>query len=353
MTRIPRRSAARAVLCVTTILAAHWNFAEAAGAEDGAAHRSDAFQKAGWGVFVHYLAEVVCDGAESKAEDWNRVVDGVDVERLAGQLASVGANYCFVTLGQNSGFYCAPNAAYDRFVGIEPSKCSKRDLIADLYEALEPEGIRLMVYLPAGAPDKDPLAMEALEWKNGQYPIWKYPQGGPDGGDPRLENFQRKWEAIIREWSIQWGDKVTGWWFDGCYFPHAMYLHPDPPNFASFAAAARAGNPDSVVAFNPGVRYPIRSITPAEDYAAGEANELDKVVCEGRWVDGVQFHMLSYLGERWGYGEPRFNNGQVIQWTRDILDNGGVVTWEVPIQPSGLIPKPFIDQLTALNQGLN
>jgi hypothetical protein len=42
----------------------------------------------------------------------------------------------------------------------------------------------------------------------------------------------------------------------------------------------------------------------------------------------------------------------VIAWTRAINNCGGVVTWDVPISPSGLIPQPFVDQLTALRKGL-
>ncbi len=315
---------------------------------DNQSHRTDWFNKAGWGVFIHYLAGIVAKGDETSVEEWNRVVDQMDVEGLADQLASISAGYLVITMGQNSGHYCSPNEAYDQIVGIQPSKCSRRDLISDLYNALQPKGIRLMVYLPSGAPDRDQTAMRALEWKNGKYPLWKYPNGGPDGGDDRLVNFQRKWEKVIRHWSLQWGEKVSGWWFDGCYFPIAMYQHPEPPNFYSFAAAARAGNPDSIVAFNPGVRYPIVSLTEVEDYTAGEITEPDRVTCQGRWVDSAQFHILCYLGEQWGRGEPRFTNQQVIQWTRDITEKGGVVTWEAPVLPDGLIPEAFVKQLKTL-----
>jgi len=38
--------------------------------------------------------------------------------------------------------------------------------------------------------------------------------------------------------------------------------------------------------------------------------------------------------------------------TRGIMEGGGVVTWDVPIQPTGVIPQPFIDQLRALSEGL-
>ncbi len=301
----------------------------------GVGSRTDWFQKAGWGVFTHYLADTVAEGEKTTPARWNQLVDAFDVNGLAGQLESVGAKYYFITLGQNSGHYIAPNAAYDRFTGIRPSKCATRDLVSDLAKALAAKGIRLFVYLPAGAPDRDPAAMRALEWRLGPYPN---------------REFQSRWEQVIAEWSRRWGNKVNGWWFDGCYWPNIMYRSATPPNFASFAAAARAGNPKSIVAFNRGVIYPILSMTEQEDYTAGEINEPDRVRCSGRWVDGVQFHMLSYLGKNWGHAPLRFQSSQVVDWTRRINEKGGVVTWDVPIQANGRIPQEFIDQLKALRK---
>ena len=115
-----------------------------------------------------------------------------------------------------------------------------------------------MVYLPAGAPDQDEVAMKKLEWTR---------------GPARNANFQRKWEQVIAEWSTRWGAKVRGWWFDGCYWPNAMYRFCSPPNFASFAAAARQGNPESAVAFNPGVTFPVIAESEQEDYTAGEIDD--------------------------------------------------------------------------------
>ncbi len=314
--------------------------------------RAEWMYEAQWGVFCHYLSGIALKNHQETPENWNWVVDHFDVEALAEQLDFVKARYFVITLGQNSGYYCSPNAAYDRMVGNEPSKCSNRDLVADLADALIPRGIKLLVYLPAGAPDRDPKAMAALEWTPGKYPIWSHPEGGPDDGDPRLDAFQQKWEEIIREWSTRWGDKVLGWWFDGCYYPIAMYDHPEPPNFASFAAAARAGNPDSIVAFNPGVFDPVITLSSEEDYTAGEINEPEKLMCPGRWLNGAQFHMLSYLGPKWAGSPPRFSPQQVIEITRGILSKGGVVTWEVPIRTSGIIPPDFMEQLHALGRSL-
>jgi hypothetical protein len=67
-------------------------------------------------------------------EEWNRLVDGFDAEGIARQLQSVGARYYQIGIGRNSGYYLSPNATYDKIMGTQPSRCSRRDLVADLYE---------------------------------------------------------------------------------------------------------------------------------------------------------------------------------------------------------------------------
>src|SRR3954454_10604450 len=104
-----------------------------------------------WGVMTHYLADWIArrehPGQRMTVDEWNNLVDHFNVDALADQIQSTGASYYLVTIGQNSGFYDSPNATYDRITGIAPSHCSRRDLIADLYEPLHRRGIKLMVYL--------------------------------------------------------------------------------------------------------------------------------------------------------------------------------------------------------------
>lgn len=304
------------------------------------AHRADWLKEAKWGVFTHYLT-----GVDATAEYWNEIVDSFDVNALANQLESVGAKYYFVTIGQNSGHYCSPNAAYDKYVGVTPSKCSKRDLVADLYDALQPKGIKLLVYISNGAPAADKTAVEKLKWEwgyEGGWPVFYTKRTGK-----RLVEFQRMWEDVLREWSLRWGKKICGWWIDGCYFSDEMYRHPDAPNFQSFTDALRAGNPDSIVAFNPGLLTPVITLTELEDYTAGEVADAFPV-CTGPKVGNAQYHILSYLGAQWGQGKPRFADEFVVGYTKDVNDKGGVVTWDVPISTDGKIPQEYINQLKKL-----
>ncbi len=314
---------------------------------------TDFLSEAGWGVFLHYLAPVVA-GDDIDPATWQRLVAGVNVEGLADQLAECGAGYLFVTVGQNSGYYLSPNETYDRIVGQEPTRCAERDLVADLHAALASRGIHLLVYLPSGAPDRDERATQAFGWRKGTQPVHARPARGADedgrpwGFDnPRLEGFQRKWEAVITEWSERWGERVRGWWFDGCYYPE-MYESPFPPNWTSLCAAARAGNPASILAFNPGVMVDLMVLTEQQDYAAGEISDTFPP-CTGRWIHGVQWHVLSYLGDTWGRGErPRFADDFAERYTRAAVEFGGAVTWDVPPRPDGLIDDAFLQRLRAI-----
>jgi hypothetical protein len=140
-----------------------------------------------------------------------------------------------------------------------------------------------------------------------------------------------------------------------------MYRFHDPPNFATFAAALKAGNPDAIVAFNPGVKVPVVALSKHEDYAAGEVTlpKLPQAVeaCSGRWLEcegvKVQYQILTFLGTTWCGGErPQWPDDKVVSLTRRLTEKGGVITFDVPIQKTGLIPSPFLQQLRVIGQAV-
>jgi hypothetical protein len=114
---------------------------------------TDWFRDAKYGVFMHFLP------ADANGLG---LVEKFDVEVLADQLKDAGAKYFVLTLGQNSGYFNAPNAAYNRFTGYgSGERCAKRDLPLALYQALHSRAIKLMLYLPCQAPNEDARAQSA------------------------------------------------------------------------------------------------------------------------------------------------------------------------------------------------
>lgn len=294
---------------------------------------TDWLEQSDYGVFMHFLP--------SDAESLGKV-DEFDVDGLAEQLERVGADYFVLTLGQNSGYYNAPNAVYDEYTGYEPGeRCAKRDLPLELYAALAERDIRLMLYLPCQVPNRDPHAQASFG----------LPQGPRD--QPLSVEFARRWAEVIGEWSRRYGDKVAGWWFDGAY----AHIGFNEEIGQIYAQTVKEGNPHAIVTFNPGVRL-IRW-TQAEDYTAGELNEPFGFVPEGRWVDGSQWHALTYLGARWSARDTRFPAQRWANWVRRVNAGGGTVSldagpnWDPQCGPIGCISEEQIAQLQVIQAELS
>src|SRR5438128_2578740 len=105
--RVMRRCSFIRLLALTVIMFLTGPVASAQG-------RAEWLKKARWGVMSHYLPDWIDPQRKWTSEEWNKLVEGFDVEGLAKQLESVGASYYLISIGQNSGFYLAPNATYDR-----------------------------------------------------------------------------------------------------------------------------------------------------------------------------------------------------------------------------------------------
>ncbi len=304
--------------------------------------RSEWMSTAKWGLFMHFLSAPPSTSVAGvqNADEWNRKVDAFNTDKLAEQLAESGAGYFYITIGQCSGYYCSPNESYERITGT--GKCSKRDLVNDLYESLSKYNIPLLVYLPSHAPSGDIQAFKALKC----IPPWNYSQWSPpdmdslkkyEEKDARISIFQRKWEAIIREWSMRWGRKIKGWWFDGGYYYETLYKNDNEPNFTSFAAAVRSGNPDSLFTLNSGVIYPPLTIDIEEDYTAGEINDVWRLPALGKYDKQALYHVLSFMGPYWGKGPSRFTAEEMTKYARKITDYGGAFTWDIPFNQDGTL----------------
>jgi hypothetical protein len=264
---------------------------------------TDWFKDARYGVFMHFLP------GDPKTF---ALVDQFDVPSLASQLEAAGAKYFVLTLGQNSGYFNSPNKVYDRYTGYGPGeRCARRDLPLDLYRALQPRGIKLMLYLPCQVPNQDARAQKSFGLR----------QGKED--QPVNVEFANKWAEVIGEWSERYGDKVAGWWFDGGY----QHIGFNESIAAIYARAVKVGNPKAIVTFNPGVR--VIRWTKAEDYTAGELNDPLEQIPRSRWLDGSQWHALTFVGSTWGQRDVRYTDAQWGRWVSAVVANGGVVTFDL------------------------
>ena len=295
--------------------------------------RGSWFKEAKYGVFVHFLGG---------GPHWNKKVNSFDVKTLAAQMEQAGAGYVMFTLGQNSGYYCSPNATYNNYTGYEAGdRCSARDLPMELADALRQKKIKLVLYLPSRAPQSDKHAMKHLE--------------DVDQGQPAPQEFTRKWSEVIFEWSMRYGTKVSGWWFDGSYNTIGWDDLSKPYNWNTWAKACRAGNPDSILAFNPGtdITKAFKSLTKQQDYTAGEQNSFGLTPEENPATPGLQWHLLSYLGTHWAKADgPKNSDKCMIDYIQPVNEQRGVVTIDVNVADDGTVYTPHLEQLKSIAKAI-
>ncbi|WP_309115205.1 discoidin domain-containing protein [Saccharothrix sp.] len=306
-----------------------------------------------FGVMMHYLAEGCPAGCNLSdypnsmptVEQWNARVDNFDVAGVVQQVKSVGASWFQLSVGQNTGYFSAPNATYEALVPptqSHPSRLSRRDLVKELGAALHQAGIKFIVYLTSDAVQRDDYARQQL--------------GGPSQGwGAPNTTYQANWLNVVNTWSQQWGTDVDGYWVDGAYYSQLE------PFYDQMAVKLRSGNPNALLSFNAGFNVPLTSLTTQSDFTPGETgvNNWPRPT-NGRWVDnrGTQMQ-LQYLGvaqSDWGYPPDTpmsYSADRLVELTTGALRVGGAVTWDVGYKrENGHISDPAMAQFKQLGLAL-
>ena len=283
-----------------------------------------------WGLFSHFLPRLPGEQATGGISEsmWNKNVNAFEVSRLADQLEELKAPYFFITVGSGENYFCSPNSAFERLFGTGTGVVTERDLVAELAEELTPRGIKLCASLPAL------------------------------GGDGTAET-QEQYRRVITEWSERWGTSISAWWIDDGQLP-------DRAAYAAYTDAFKAGNGDALISYNTGplvLTYNLKGpTTDLEDFFAGQVDwylptcavrAFDKMEF---WVGpdyrGDQLHFLTFLGSYWGTGDPRFPDDFVIGWTKHTNNYSGTVTWDVPLDGSGIIPEQHFRQMSVFSRSI-
>lgn len=299
--------------------------------------KTDWFVAARYGVFVHYLEGLQNNPGQvaslGRSTSWDECVRQFDVEKFASRMREAGAGYVIFTMMQRTRFLIAPNATFDRMTAYRPGEaCATRDLVEDLYQALDKRGIALMLYWTGDGPCDDPKAAPAMAC--------------PTDGKV-TEKFIRNWAAVAREYGQRYGDKVKGWWCDGSY----RFIGYDEPKLAILADGLRAGHPGRIVALNPGVEEHVRPYSRHEDFTTGEQNSFTDLPAS-RFVNGEQWHVLSYLGANWGQPGTCRTKRELVDYVHAVNSVGGVVTIDVLLYRDGELDRSQLEVLKALRPGL-
>ena len=222
-------------------------------APEAHAGRADWMAEGSYGLMTHYLIAPPGETAEEKTAAFNATIDAFDLDVFVRQFEESGADWLIFTIGQNTGYYCAPNDFLDRAL---PGHTSARNLALELAKRVHGLGKRFIAYLPAEVAGQSDEIKAAFAWN-------------PDD----QSEFLKRYLAFVKAFSQMLGSNCDGWWFDGCYDP----IHRGQWNWQDWCDAARTGNPASAIAFNDGSFCIGREkpVSPLQDYHAGEVHMLE------------------------------------------------------------------------------
>lgn len=303
-----------------------------------AVERTARLHDAKWGVFNHFLGHNV-----KTAEEWNKRVNGFNVDKLADQLKECGAKFYFITVMQGRKWMCAPNATFDRIADTKPGEaCSQRDLPMELADALAKRGIDLYLYF------------------TGDGPYLSIPEGTHFGFiEPRskgvTKEFVGKWAAVLEEYAVRYGDKVKGWWIDGCY---ADFLKYNNDLLRMYELAVKKGNPHAVIAMNNGVKPEYLKYYRNDDFTAGEFNDFTTLPVGRFTPDWAQTFLLAPLGTSktsspfgaWSQTGCKRDAKYMADFVEMFNKNGGVVAVEVHVNDDGSFDADQFEVLKAIGE---
>ena len=289
----------------------------------------DRFYAKKWGVFNHFLYVIQNNPSNpnsyGKQTDWDTLVNEFDTETLAKNLHEIGAGYYVITVMQGTKYMIAPNATFDKIAGTKPGEaCSKRDLIEDLYQSLSKYGIDLFLYFTGDGPYKN-----VEEGKK-----FGFTEPREDGV---TRAFVEKWASVLEEYAVRYGDKIKGWWIDGCYKDWFKYTDE---LLELYYKACKKGNPSALVSLNPGLKDSIELGFTYEDFLCGE--QIDFVfIPEQRFYGNAQAHILAPLGVGectiggWGVFGVKRDAEYLTDYIQKVHEAGGVLTIDIGVYRDG------------------
>lgn len=295
-----------------------------------------------WGVFNHYICSPGRDAIYGvDLSDWNATVDSFDTEALAKNLHEMGAGYYFITLIHGTEYMLAPNPTYDRLMGVPAGVlCPHRDLVADIYESLKKYGIKLCLYFNCLSPFNNTFSPQYRE----RVGIFSDRLPEPQFNVLTEENakeFVQNWSAVLRDFTLRYGDKISAWWLDSCY----TYAGYTDELLSCYYDAIKAGNPNAIIGFNKaellaGDGSKLKKSCKYEELTCGEHNTFDYFPTVGE-VDGALTHLLIPLGKergfcgRWCSPETDYTREFIRDYISRVNEVGGIVTVDIFVTPDG------------------
>lgn len=277
-----------------------------------------------------------------------------DVPTFVNKIVDTGASYVIWSISWWSSHLNAPLTSPNQIVTAaggpaNPGLTSNRDLIGEVATALKAKGIRFGIYYHTGAED------------SGWWPYQNYPAGFSATGTGDRSTFFNNWKTVIAEIGNRYGTNLDAFFFDD-----GNTYYPGP--FEAMNAAAKAGNPNRVISYNPNLGD-IPSLTEFQEVYFGEGHYGEEqlgsapIGGNGVFVSGpqrglMQHGMYQMDANDWGIhlpNQPIIDRGQV--WSQNLISayqtshsRNVPVSWDIMMYEDGTVNEMDLNNFNNLRQ---
>jgi len=283
-----------------------------------------------YGLFTHYSALTYpFRGNQMAYKNWGWGVNLFDVQAYVDAVEQTGAKWVVFTLAHGKVDWPGPSRTLDRLL---PGRTCKRDLLAELADALEKRGIRFSLYFGWGFAD----------------PPWLEACGMNDESSERVGD---SFASLFEETSRRYGKQIWGFvYIDGCF----THLYQRDPPWEKWARAIKAGNRAALVGFSPNrapnvtyfgdlqlgdFRMTLPSPSPPEMFAEGgpyEGVEPGWFIAMDGWNPRQPFDGEFHQG-------PRFQEREYVDYFKTMASARVPVTINLIITQDVTRRQPFFD----------
>ncbi|WP_339723186.1 alpha-L-fucosidase [uncultured Paraglaciecola sp.] len=283
---------------------------------------------------------------------WNERIQNFPVEPLADMLEAGGVKLLFFTITHHDYNlpFPVPSTASANMKNLYAGRSADRDLMNDIYEALNARGIKLGFYFNP-LPDTEEQAFQDQI-------------GFPDG-----DWLQNMYETVEMT-SDHYGDKVSAWWIDNmAKSSHSRKIDP-----SEFAGYLRSGNADALIAYNVGGQNGNRQIPFANDgdvshitnFTAGHLKNKDLNYLKPASKfdsNGLLNYRLDQMQRGWAVQEPdsevggswqnaRYKMPVLLEYMYGLRSVGAVSSWNVAPYLDGDIDERVVNQWVMIGQAM-
>jgi len=307
---------------------------------------TDWLAKCRYGIGVHWTAQTV--PRNGKPLPFQKAVEAFDVKRFVDRLVYAGADYLLFTSTHALHMLPAPHPVIDK---ILPGRTCKRDLIAELADALAAHRLPLLVYYNHSCNQAEDRP-------------WEKAVGYHDRDKNRLAQNLLE---IVGWMGERYKDKIKAWWFDSPYSldlrgPHNS-VTTDMTGFQfpweRFTVAAKLGYPARLVTYNAGVAQTFLYVTH-QDYWAGELVNLKSPATSRFLPNGLQWFGWTCIDYRgWVHTrlnseipKPLYSDEEIVRYVRTCNSHQAPMTFNVGIYQDGTMAEASVEQLRRLGKAL-